>query len=64
MGHGLTHFSLAYTKTPQSDLRHVKHAGAKGLTPQKPGGQKAQGNICANEDNETGELLFKGKLNS
>lgn len=28
-------------KTPQSDLRHVKRAGAKGLTPQRP--QKGTG---------------------
>lgn len=64
MGHGLTHFSSACTKAPQSDLRHVKHAGAKGLTRQWPGGRKGQGNICVLEDNRTGELLLEGKLDA
>lgn len=63
MGHGLTHFSSACTKTPQSDLHHVKRAGVKGLMPQRPGGQKGQSNICVNKDNKTGELLLEGKLN-
>lgn len=58
MGHRLTHFSSACTKTPRSDPRHVKLAGAKGLTPQRPEGQKGQANICVNEGNKTeGNLI-------
>lgn len=36
---------LHFTKTPQSDLRHVKRAGVKGLMPPRPGDQEEQGNI-------------------
>lgn len=61
MGHGLTHFSSACTKTPQSDLRQVKCAAAKGLTHWRPGGQRGQGNICVKGDNKTAKLLLEGK---
>lgn len=60
MGHGLTHFGSACTKTPQSDLCRVKRAGVKGLMPQRPGDQKGQGNICVNEDNKTGDFSLTG----